>query len=92
MQLSSGQRDLKARAVHTGRSRDYPWDNVELPKQEGFLGMTIRKALGGRGRCYRDTVLVTDEMARSCPITGKVRGMKLPRTRDGYDNAPVAVR
>ncbi|MBS0643689.1 MAG: acyl-CoA dehydrogenase family protein [Proteobacteria bacterium] len=69
-ELSNGL--ISARAAEVDRSREYPWDNVELLKQAGFLGMTIPQELGGQGRSFLDTVLVIEQMARSCTVTARI--------------------
>ncbi|MGE0418259.1 MAG: 3-sulfinopropanoyl-CoA desulfinase [Acetobacteraceae bacterium] len=84
MQLSAEQLALKARAaevsngivrkrgIEIDQTREYPWDIVEVLKSEGFMGMTIPKAFGGQGRSFLDTVLVIEEMARSCTVTARI--------------------
>ena len=37
-----------------------------------FLGMTIPEEFGGQGRSYHDAVLVIEEMARVCGVTGRI--------------------
>ncbi|KRR18925.1 acyl-CoA dehydrogenase [Bradyrhizobium lablabi] len=84
MELSSQQLALKerARALSNGlprkraaeidQSREYPWDVVEALKAERFMGMTIPKEYGGQGRSFLDTVLVIEEMARSCTVSARI--------------------
>lgn len=84
MQLSSEQLALKARAaelsnglvrkrgVEIDQSREYPWDVVEALKAERFMGMTIPTEYGGQGRSFLDTVLVIEEMARSCTVSARI--------------------
>ncbi len=84
MQLSPEQLALKARAaelsnglvrkrgVEIDQSREYPWDVVEALKAERFMGMTIPEAYGGQGRSFLDTVLVIEEMARSCTVSARI--------------------
>ena len=86
--LTPAQRDLQARAreiargpiaeraAEIDRTEQYPWDNVALLKEAGFFGMTIPAAYGGRyggrGASYLDAVLVVEEMAKCCGITGRI--------------------
>jgi 3-sulfinopropanoyl-CoA desulfinase len=82
--LTPAQRDWQARAREIARGRiveraaeidrteQYPWDNVALLKEAGFFGMTIPVAYGGRGAGYLDAVLVIEEMAKCCGITGRI--------------------
>ena len=82
--LTPSQRDLRskarelacgpiaARAAEIDRSEEYPWDNVALLREAGFFGMTIPAAYGGRGASYLEAVLVIEEMAKHCGITGRI--------------------
>jgi alkylation response protein AidB-like acyl-CoA dehydrogenase len=63
---------VAARAAEIDRTEAYPWDTVELLKEAGFFGMTIPKKYGGRGLGYLDAVLVIEEMAKSCGVTGRI--------------------
>src|SRR5690349_5796670 len=54
------------------QSREYPWDVVDALKAERFMGMTIPKEYGGEGRSFLDTVLVIEEMARSCTVSARI--------------------
>ncbi|MFP6688557.1 MAG: acyl-CoA dehydrogenase family protein [Alphaproteobacteria bacterium] len=66
------QGEIAARAAEVDRSEAYPWDNVALLKDAGFFGMTIPQALGGQGLNYLDTVLVVEELAKACAVTGRI--------------------
>jgi alkylation response protein AidB-like acyl-CoA dehydrogenase len=68
--LAQGQ--VAARAAEVDLSEQYPWDNVRALKEAGFLGMTIPKELGGKGLGFLDAVLVIDEMAQACGVTGRI--------------------
>jgi alkylation response protein AidB-like acyl-CoA dehydrogenase len=83
-QLSKKQQDLQAsaralaetefrpRAAEIDRTEEYPWDNVEKLTHAGFMGMTIPEAYGGKGYSYHDAVVVIEEMARVCGVTGRI--------------------
>ena len=43
------QRSFAARAAEIDQTEEYPWDNVELLCEAGFMGMTIPEAYGGLG-------------------------------------------
>jgi alkylation response protein AidB-like acyl-CoA dehydrogenase len=60
------------RAAEVDRTEAYPWDNVALLKEAGFFGMTIPTAYGGKGASYLDAVLVIEEMAKCCGVTGRI--------------------
>ena len=63
---------IAARAAEIDRTEEYPWDNVALLKEAGFFGMTIPAAYGGQGASYLDAVVVIEEMAKCCGITGRI--------------------
>ncbi len=83
-ELSAAQRELvgrarelargpvAARAAEVDRTEQYPWDTVALLREAGFFGMTIPLAYGGKGLSYLDAVLVIEEMAQCCGITGRI--------------------
>jgi alkylation response protein AidB-like acyl-CoA dehydrogenase len=83
-ELTDTQRQLQAaaqrlavekiapRAAEVDRSEAYPWDNVALLKEAGFMGMTVPESLGGPGLSYLDTVLVIEEMAKACGVTARI--------------------
>lgn len=66
------KREIAPRAAEIDRSEEYPWDNVKALTRAGFMGMTIPKEYGGRGFSYLDAVLVIEEMARACGVTGRI--------------------
>ena len=63
---------IAPRAAATDQTEEYPWDNVRALTEAGFMGMTIPRAYGGRGASYFDAVLVIEEMARVCGVTGRI--------------------
>jgi alkylation response protein AidB-like acyl-CoA dehydrogenase len=68
--LAEGQ--FAGRAAELDRSESYPWDNVAALKDAGFMGMTVPPAYGGPGLGYLDAVLVIEEMAKVCGVTGRI--------------------
>ncbi|HUJ75691.1 MAG TPA: acyl-CoA dehydrogenase family protein, partial [bacterium] len=83
-ELTPAQQDLQARAralaqgpiaahaAEVDRSEQYPWANVEQLTRAGFMGMTVPRALGGPGLGYLETVLVVEELAKACGVTGRI--------------------
>ncbi|MCP5029584.1 MAG: acyl-CoA dehydrogenase [Actinomycetia bacterium] len=83
-QLTEDQLELKARAralaveviapraAEVDSSEEYPWDNVAALREAGFTGMTVPAPLGGRGHSFLDAVLVVEEMAKVCGVTGRI--------------------
>ena len=63
---------IAPRAADVDRSEQYPWDNVAALQQTGFTGMTVPATLGGPGRSLLDAVLVVEEMAKVCGVTGRI--------------------
>ena len=64
--------EIADRAAEVDRSESYPWDNVKALNEAGFFGMTIPTELGGAGLSYMDAVLVIEEMAAVCGVTGRI--------------------
>ena len=60
------------RAANVDRSEQYPFHNVAALQQAGFTGMTVPATLGGPGRSLLDAVLVVEEMAKVCGVTGRI--------------------
>ena len=63
---------IKPRAAEIDRTEEYPWDNVKALTDAGFMGMAIPKEHGGLGLSYHDVVLVVEEMAKVCGVTGRI--------------------
>ncbi|MCK4713013.1 MAG: acyl-CoA dehydrogenase family protein, partial [Marinosulfonomonas sp.] len=63
---------IRDRAAEVDRSEEYPWDNVAALTKAGFMGMCIPKEHGGQGCSYLDAVLVVEEMAKACGVTGRI--------------------
>jgi alkylation response protein AidB-like acyl-CoA dehydrogenase len=77
LRLQQEARDLARtfmapRAAEVDRSEEYPWANVEELSRHGLLGMTMPLELGGRGFSCLDAVLVVEEMAKVCGVTGRI--------------------
>lgn len=63
---------VRGRAAETDRTEAYPWDNVRELTRAGLIGYTIPKAYGGAGGSFFDAVLIIEEMARVCGVTGRI--------------------
>jgi 3-sulfinopropanoyl-CoA desulfinase len=66
------QTHFAKRAAEIDRSEQYPWDNVALLTEAGFMGMTIPKKYGGQGRNYLDAVVVIEQIAAVCATSGRI--------------------
>ncbi len=60
------------RAAGVDEAEQYPWDNVKALQEAGFTGMTVPPELGGPGHSFLDAVLVVEEMAKVCGVTGRI--------------------
>ena len=60
------------RAAEVDRTEAYPWDVVDALREAGLMGMTVPVAYGGLGLSFLDAVLVVEEMARECGVTGRI--------------------
>jgi alkylation response protein AidB-like acyl-CoA dehydrogenase len=63
---------VRPRAAAIDRDEQYPWDIVRALAEAKFLGMTIPTRYGGQGRSFLDAVLVIEEMAKACTVTGRI--------------------
>ncbi|MBR0669340.1 acyl-CoA dehydrogenase [Roseomonas hellenica] len=63
---------VRGRAAETDRTEAYPWDNVRELTKAGLIGYTIPKEHGGAGGSFFDAVLIIEEMARVCGVTGRI--------------------
>jgi hypothetical protein len=63
---------IAPRAAHWDRTEEYPWENVERLVEAGFMGMTIPAEYGGPGHSLLEALLVVEEMAKVCGITGRI--------------------
>ena len=66
------KKEIAPRAAEVDRSEKYPWKNIELLTNQGFMGMTIPKEYGGPGRNFLEANLVVEEMAAYCGPTGRI--------------------
>ena len=66
------QGHVAARAAEVDNSEDYPRDTVARMTEAGFFGLTIPKRYGGGGGSTLDAMLVIEEMAKVCGVTGRI--------------------
>ena len=59
-------------AAEVDRAETYPWDNVTTLREAGLLGYTIPREHGGAGGSFLDAVVIIEEMARVCGVTGRI--------------------
>jgi alkylation response protein AidB-like acyl-CoA dehydrogenase len=63
---------VRDRAAETDRTEAYPWDNIRELTRAGLMGYTIPKQYGGAGGNFLDVVLIVEQMARTCGVTGRI--------------------
>ncbi len=63
---------IRPRAAEVDQTEEYPWDNVAALQAAGFTGMTVPTDLGGKGHSFLDAVLVVEQMAKVCGVTGRI--------------------
>lgn len=66
------RQEFQPRAAKIDQSEEYPWDNIKILTENGYMGMTIPKEYGGQGLTYMDTVLVIEEIAKVCGVTARI--------------------
>ncbi len=63
---------IAPRAAAVDEAQEYPWDNVHALRDAGFTGMTVPAEYGGPGHSFLDAVLVVEQMAKVCGVTGRI--------------------
>jgi alkylation response protein AidB-like acyl-CoA dehydrogenase len=64
--------EFRERAAHWDEREEYPWENVKQLVAAGLMGMAIPAAYGGKGRAVLDVILVIEQIARCCGVTGRL--------------------
>jgi alkylation response protein AidB-like acyl-CoA dehydrogenase len=60
------------RAVEIDRTGEFPWDNVQVLKESGLLGINVPEEYGGAGADSITHSLLVEEVARVCASTSLV--------------------
>ena len=63
---------IASKAAHWDETEEYPWENARILAEAGFMGMNIPEEYGGPERPLIEAVLVVEEMAKVCGITGRI--------------------
>lgn len=63
---------IASKAAHWDETEEYPWENARILADAGFMGMNIPEEFGGPERPLIEAVLVVEEMAKVCGITGRI--------------------
>ena len=64
--------EFAPKAEQWDRNAEYPRENVERLREEGYLGMTIPEAFGGPERPLLDVVLAIEQVSKYCGVTGRI--------------------
>ncbi|MCB1490908.1 MAG: acyl-CoA dehydrogenase family protein, partial [Rhodobiaceae bacterium] len=64
--------EIAPRAAEIDRTERYPHETVEALREAGLMGMTIPRDFGGRGLGCLDAVLVIEEIAAACGVSGRI--------------------
>ncbi|MCL6596608.1 MAG: acyl-CoA dehydrogenase family protein [Firmicutes bacterium] len=66
------EREFAPRAAEYDRTGEFPWDNVRLLAEGGYLGMTVPPRYGGAGASFLAFILCMEEVARACAVTSVI--------------------
>ena len=67
-----GRNEFAPKADRWDRNHEYPYENVEIMRKVGFLGMTIPERFGGLGAPLIDVLLVIEQVAKYCGVTARI--------------------
>ena len=67
-----GERDFAPKASRWDRNHEYPYENLELLRSMGILGMTIPQKFGGREQPLIDAILAIETVAKYCGVTARL--------------------
>jgi alkylation response protein AidB-like acyl-CoA dehydrogenase len=71
----------------------FPWENMKRLAELGVLGMSVPEEYGGLGLTILDTVLILEEIAKTCYVTAMaVLGEAGVQTRVIAQYAPAAIK
>jgi len=60
------------RAVEIDRTGEFPWDNLQVLRESGLLGINIPEEYGGGGADSITHCLLVEEVARVCASTSLI--------------------
>jgi hypothetical protein len=65
-------REFAPRAAEYDRSGEFPWANVRLLAENGYLGMTLPAKYGGAEASFLAFAICMEEIARACTVTSVI--------------------
>ena len=86
------KKEIAPRAAEVDRSENYPWKNVELLTNQGFMGMTIPKEYGGKGMTYLDTLLIIESAKLRKESRGSHFRSDFPAKEDNLPLSNICIR
>lgn len=66
------QEAFKPKAAENDRNASFPWDNIRMLAQQGYLAMQIPTEYGGAGADYVSYAIVLEELARADATTSVI--------------------
>ena len=66
------QREFAPRAAEYDRTAEFPWPNVRLLAENGYLGMTLPARYGGAEASFLSFAICMEEIARACAVTSVI--------------------
>lgn len=67
-----GKKEFAPKAARWDQNHEYPWENVNILRKLGFLGMTIPARYGGQERPLIEAVLAIETAAKYCGVTARI--------------------
>ncbi len=65
-------REFAPRAAEYDRTGEFPWANVRLLAENGYLGMTLPSRYGGAEASFLAFAICMEEIARACAVTSVI--------------------
>jgi alkylation response protein AidB-like acyl-CoA dehydrogenase len=70
------QNEIRPRAAATDETREFPWDNVKLLAEQGFMGMCVPEQYGGPELDFLSYIVALEEVSAACAATGVVMSVQ----------------
>ncbi len=68
----AGKREFAPKASRWDKNHEYPYENLELLRKMGVLGMTIPEKFGGPECPLIDAILAIETVAKYCGVTARL--------------------
>ncbi|MGD8396043.1 MAG: acyl-CoA dehydrogenase family protein [Candidatus Eiseniibacteriota bacterium] len=70
------QNEIRPRAAATDETREFPWDNVKLLAEQGFMGMCVPEQYGGPELDFLSYIVALEEVSAACAATGVIMSVQ----------------